>query len=63
MLPDLIFTVSIKSETTKKEGSKAIKMPADPKKALEVFYEAVRDCLSQIAGVDDGENKENSLSS
>lgn len=65
MFPNLIFTVTVKSELTGNTGSVAVKANIDHDRGLELekFYEAVRECLAQIAGVKDGESEEGSRAS
>lgn len=54
---ELIYTISVKSETTGKFGSKTIKVDINPDGMIEKFYGAVEDCLRQIAGEKDCKDK------
>lgn len=51
IMPDLLFTVTVKSELTGKVGTKTVKMDPNPDGMLERLHEAVNDCLAQIAGI------------
>ena len=64
MIPNLIFTITVKSEFTGNVGNVIVKADIDRDKGLELekFYEAVRECLVQIAGVNN-KIKENSEAS
>ena len=45
----LVFTISVKSELTGKKGEKTIKVSPNPDTMMDVFYDALCDCLKQIA--------------
>lgn len=50
IVPSLVFTVMVKSELTGNRGSCTIQLEPSPENMLERFYEAVRNCLVQVAG-------------
>lgn len=54
----MIYTITIKSEVTGRIGSKTIELDLNPEGMLEKFYDAVDNCLYQIAGEGNGKSEE-----